>query len=195
MPDKKEDKKEPKLEDKAIDIKGKKYVLVSDRVLYFNENYPNGRIQTELLSAIGSENIYMRATVWPDVDKPDRSFTGYSQARVGDGYINKTSACENCETSAVGRALGFMGIGVIESIASVDEINKANNAASEPTPATTYNLNSPSTPSSDVRCAKCGAGTKISSKTGRAYCENLCWKNPKQAEIPTIDLNDDDKPF
>ena len=34
------------LKDKAIDIKGKKYVLVSDRVLYFNENYPNGCIQT-----------------------------------------------------------------------------------------------------------------------------------------------------
>ena len=34
------------LKNRAIDIKGKKYVLVSDRVLYFNENYPNGSIQT-----------------------------------------------------------------------------------------------------------------------------------------------------
>ena len=34
------------LVDKAIDIKGKKYVLVSDRVMYFNEKYPNGCIQT-----------------------------------------------------------------------------------------------------------------------------------------------------
>jgi transcriptional regulator NrdR family protein len=39
--------------------------------------------------------------------------------------VNKTAALENAETSAVGRALAMMGIGVIESIASVDEINKA----------------------------------------------------------------------
>jgi hypothetical protein len=38
------------LTNKAIDIKGKKYVLVSDRVLYFNETYPNGSITTERLS-------------------------------------------------------------------------------------------------------------------------------------------------
>lgn len=35
------------LVDKAIDIKGKKYVLVSDRIIYFNETYPNGSIVTD----------------------------------------------------------------------------------------------------------------------------------------------------
>ena len=58
---------------------------------------------------------------------PDRYFTGLSQEKVGDGYINKTSAMENSETSAVGRALAMMGIGVIDSIASVDEVRKAEN--------------------------------------------------------------------
>lgn len=110
------------LADKAIDIKGKSYVLVSDRVLYFNEQYPKGSITTELVSAPESKYIVVKATVSPD---NDRKFTGYSQATIGDGYINKTSALENAETSAVGRALAFMGIGVIESIASVDEMNKA----------------------------------------------------------------------
>jgi hypothetical protein len=38
------------LTSKAIDIKGKKYVLVSDRVQFFNDNYPNGYISTELVS-------------------------------------------------------------------------------------------------------------------------------------------------
>jgi hypothetical protein len=114
------------LQSKAIDIKGKQYVLVSDRVLAFNEMYPNGSIIAELLSDTDSEIIYMKAVVTPDVDKPTRVFAGHSQAKWGDGYINKTSALENCETSAVGRALGMMGIGVIESIASVDETNKAN---------------------------------------------------------------------
>ena len=115
------------LKDKAIDIKGKKYVLVSDRVLYFNENYPNGCIQTVRETIWDMEVI--KAVVCPDCDVPWRVFTWYSQAKRWDGFINKTSALENAETSAVGRALAFMWIWVIDSIASVDEINKAENTA------------------------------------------------------------------
>ena len=111
------------LTDKAIDIKGKKYVLVSDRVLYFNETYPNGSITTERISEGDKEVI--KATVIPDVSVPLRAFTWYSQATWWDGYINKTSALENAETSAVWRALAMMWIWVIDSIASVDEMNKA----------------------------------------------------------------------
>lgn len=113
------------LKDKAIDIKGKQYVLVSDRIIYFNETYPEGSITTELVSDAESTMVIVKATVKPSTEST-RLFTGYSQAKWGDGYINKTSALENCETSAVGRALAMMGIGVIDSIASVDEINKAN---------------------------------------------------------------------
>jgi len=109
------------LAEKAIDFKGKKYVLVSDRVLYFNETYKDGSITTELVSTPEAETVIVKAIVKPN-DK--QTFTGYSQATWGEGYINKTSALENAETSAVGRALAFMGIGVIESIASLDEINK-----------------------------------------------------------------------
>jgi hypothetical protein len=118
---------EKSLKSKAVKIQGKSYVLVSDRVVYFNETYPNGRIETILLSELDAPVVYMKAIVTPDVEKPNRCFTGFSQAVVGGGMVNKTAALENCETSAVGRALAMMGIGVIESIASVDEINKAGN--------------------------------------------------------------------
>lgn len=113
------------LKNKAVNIKGKQYVQVHDRVLYFNETYPNGSIQTKLLSNTQDERIVVKCKVTPDHDKPERYFTGLAQEVIGDGYINKTSALENAETSATGRALAMMGIGVIESIASVDEINKA----------------------------------------------------------------------
>lgn len=113
------------LKDKAIDIKGKQYVLVSDRVIAFNDTYKNGVIQTKLLSSFDADMVVMMAKVIPDMDKPERYFTGYSQATWGDGMVNKTAALENCETSAVGRALGFMGIGVLDSIASADEVKKA----------------------------------------------------------------------
>lgn len=121
------------LKDVAVDIKGKKYVLVSDRVVYFNETYQDGSIETELISDWNNELVVVKATVSPD---GKRKFTGYSQATVGDGYINKTSALENAETSAVGRALGFMGIGVIESIASADELKKASWNSPYPKPPT-----------------------------------------------------------
>ncbi len=114
---------EKDLKDKAIDFKGKKYVLVADRVLYFNQTYPFGSITTELVSDPKDEMVVIKATIKPS-ENGNQTFTGYSQATWGEGYINKTSALENAETSAVGRALAFMGIGVIESIASIDEINK-----------------------------------------------------------------------
>ena len=113
------------LKNKAVDIKGKAYVQVHDRVLYFNDTYKNGGIATELISDPQDARVVVKATVTPDHATPDRIFTGYAQEVVGEGFINKTSALENAETSAVGRALAMMGIGVIESIASVDEINKA----------------------------------------------------------------------
>ena len=113
------------LEDKAIKIKGKDYVLVADRLKFFVDNYPNGSIRTELISSPDAERVIVKAIVVPDCSKPERWFADYSQALIGDGYINKTSALENCSTSAIGRCLALLGIGLLESIASADEINKA----------------------------------------------------------------------
>lgn len=117
--------KDKSLKSKAISIKGKDYILVKDRVIAFNEDCQNGSIRTELISQPQDEMVLIKATIVPDVQNPDRYFTGYSQATWGDGYINKTSALENCETSAIGRALASMGYGVLESLASADELYKA----------------------------------------------------------------------
>jgi len=69
--------------------------------------------------------VVIKAQIIPDIETPDRYFTGYSQAKWGEGMVNKTSALENAETSAVGRALAMLGIGVIDSVASADEMTKA----------------------------------------------------------------------
>jgi hypothetical protein len=123
----------------TINIKGKDYVQVKDRVLAFNEKYLNGCIQTEIVSPLDSKTIIVKAIVIPDVKNPDRKFTDFSQAVIGQGYINTTSALENASTSAVGRALAYMGIGVIESVASADEVVKASN----------FNAGSPTQPDTD----------------------------------------------
>jgi hypothetical protein len=122
----------------TVKISGRDYVLVKDRILAFNELYPTGSITTELVS-YENKQVIIKATVKPEKES-DRIFTGYSQAIEGEGYINKTSALENCETSAVGRALAMMGIGVIDSVASVDEINKAQRQTAPQTPTTAKNL-------------------------------------------------------
>jgi hypothetical protein len=177
------------LKDKAIKIQGKNYVLVSDRVIFFNENYKDGVIKTELISDLKDTHIVIKATVIPDANKPKRIFTGYSQAVIGQGYINKTAALENCETSAVGRALAFMGIGVLDSIASADEVRKATNTEQRPySNPVVKSVASKYPPKTEgEKCPNCN-GIYIKGKTGNIYCENKCWL-PENAYLK---INKDD---
>ena len=116
---------------KKIQIHGKDYVMVKDRIIFFNENLPNGSITTELKA---TENSFIfKAKITPDVENPSRKFTGHAEEIIGSSQINKTSALENCETSAIGRALGCMGIGVEESFASADEVKNAMYKQANPT--------------------------------------------------------------
>lgn len=107
---------------KPIDIKGKDYNTVNQRVLAFRELFPEGSIQTEILSH-ENDTVLMKATVFDGVGRIIA--TGHASEEKELTYINKTSYIENCETSAVGRALGFIGIGATEAIASVEEMKKA----------------------------------------------------------------------
>ena len=116
---------EKTLEDKAIDIHGKKYIMVVDRILEFNKLYKNGSITTFIMPSSDPKRITIKATVIPDVANSDRMFVGHASEVLGSSSINQTSALENCETSAVGRALAFSGIGIIDSIASADEVVNA----------------------------------------------------------------------
>ena len=106
-----------------IQIHGKDYVMVKDRIIFFNENFPNGSIIAE--SKATDNSFIFKAKVTPHVENPSRYFTGHAEEIIGSSQINKTSALENCETSAIGRALGCMGIGVEGSFASADEVKNA----------------------------------------------------------------------
>jgi hypothetical protein len=114
---------EKSLKSKAIKIKGKDYVQVKDRIVYFNDTYPNGSIDTTL--CVTSKYVRITAVVTPDVGNPARRFVGHSESARGGSGVDSTSAVENCETSAVGRALAMMGIGVLDGVASADEVYRA----------------------------------------------------------------------
>lgn len=105
-----------------VDIKGKAYAQVNDRVMAFREICPEGSIRSEIMD-IRDGMVVVKATIR---DENDRILaTGLAYEREGSTYINKTSYIENCETSAVGRALGFLGIGADGSICSAEELVNA----------------------------------------------------------------------
>ncbi len=123
--------KDKTLQNKAMQIKGKDYVMVKDRVSYFNETYPNGSIVLVPLTDIKDDMSVFKAVVTPDVENPKRRFIAHAREIKDDGYINKTSSLENAETSAIGRALAMMGIGVLDSMASADEVKTAQSGQEE----------------------------------------------------------------
>ena len=106
----------------TTDIKGKDYAEVPQRVKAFRMVYPNGKIETEILSN-DKGVVVMKATVSDGEGKT--LSTGFAYEKEGSTVINKTSYIENCETSAVGRALGFCGFGIDNSIASAEEVKNA----------------------------------------------------------------------
>lgn len=112
---------------KTVNIKGKEYVEVHTRIKEFHNQYKNGSLTSsfERIELDGDALWIVKATATPDVSNPDRFFTGHAQELESQGYINKTSALENAETSAWGRCLGALNIGLTDSVATADEVNKA----------------------------------------------------------------------
>jgi hypothetical protein len=106
---------------KTIDIKGKKYVTVNERLIYFREKYPEHSLISEIVE-LTDDRVVIKASI---------SFgglvyaTGMAYEDKDSTFINKTSFIENCETSAWGRALANFGIGIEESVASADEVVNA----------------------------------------------------------------------
>lgn len=98
------------------------YAEVPQRVKAFRKVHPLGSITTEIISLEGGV-VVMKATI--KSDDGTVLATGLAYEKEGSTFINKTSYIENCETSAVGRALGFCGFGVDKSIASAEEVANA----------------------------------------------------------------------
>ena len=102
---------------KFSDIKGKNYAEVPQRVKAFRMLYPQGFIITDMVSNDGGVCVFKAtAGYYGENGEAYTLGTGTAYEKENSSYINKTSYIENCETSAVGRALGFLSIGSDTSV-------------------------------------------------------------------------------
>ncbi len=101
--------------------------MVSERVKEFHKQFPKGSIKTEIFSN-DEKRVVVKAVVELEAN---RTFTGYSQAEWGKGMMGGV-ALEVAETSAVGRALGFANIGLLDGIATAEEMRKVGKKSKSP---------------------------------------------------------------
>ena len=104
-----------------VEIHGKQYQTVALRVKNFREKYPLFSLQTIIVHR-DSELVVMMAAI--SDDKGRVIATGHSEEVRKASQINRTSALENAETSAIGRALASFGLGGTE-FATADEVANA----------------------------------------------------------------------
>lgn len=109
---------------KTVNIKGKEYVTVNERLLHFRNvaEYKGWRIVEDLVGLDEKEGIFKVTIMDPEGNEIT---SAHAQEYRDSSYINKTSFLENGFTSALGRALGYLGIGIDTAIASAQEVGNA----------------------------------------------------------------------
>jgi hypothetical protein len=109
------------------------YVTVAERIEKFYERYPEGRLITHIVEHDAERGfILMRAEVYRNADDATPAATGHAYELKTEGYVQRTSYIEVCETSSVGRALAMAGFEVRRGIASREEMEKAARRAEPP---------------------------------------------------------------
>ena len=113
---------------KAIDVKGKRYVMVNEKVKAFRMLYPEGFIHTEIISLQDGVVVTQTKVGYFDENGNEKVLgTGLAFERQDSSFINRSSYIENSETSSTGRALSFLYLGADDSIASAEELANAIN--------------------------------------------------------------------
>lgn len=109
----------------TIDVKGKQYAQVNERIKAFRMLYPEGFIKTEIVSIQDGVCIMKATAGYYENGNEIILGTGTAYEKENSTFINKTSYIENAETSACGRCLGMIGIGIDTSVCSAEEVQNA----------------------------------------------------------------------
>ena len=113
--------------DKDGNITVKDYAEVNQRIKAFRMVFPDGFITTNFVSDKDGVCIFRASCGYYEDGKQVVLGTGTAYEKENSTFINHTSYIENCETSAVGRALGMAGFGIDTSVASAEEVTNAIN--------------------------------------------------------------------
>lgn len=144
------------------------YAEVKERIKAFRFVYPRGAILTKIISEDkNTHEVTVQATI---MDENGAVLaTGYASETLGKSMVNKTSILENCESSSIGRALGFAGFGIEGGVATAEEVRQA----------TTWKDNE----SGLVMCHRCGrpirdtdlyTAERIARESLKAYGDTFC---------------------
>lgn len=167
----------------TISLKGKEYVPVNVRIQEFraNDKYKNWSLISKLVEHTESICVFL-AEIHDENDKCVA--TGYAKEYKS---TSNPKYIENCETSAWGRALANLGIGIDESIASYQEMQSYTQASTPKPVVSMQEDESSSTPltaeNDDPKmCEVCGSEMKFrsgTSKAGKPYKAFFCESGEK----------------
>ncbi|MCX7951039.1 MAG: hypothetical protein N2594_03725 [Clostridiales bacterium] len=155
----------------------KDYIEVNERIMKFYEMYPEGTIQTEILQLDWEKGLVLMKAYAFRQPNDERPAVGHAYEKEADGYINKTSMIENCETSAVGRALAMLGLEVKKAVASKEEVARAIELQEK----------IKQKEQAELKCSKCGAEITPAVKSysekyyGKILCQ-ACQKTEKKGQ-------------
>ena len=108
----------------TVDIDGEKCTLIAERIKHLaNEFDYSINTNAEFIETLNAWKV--KAVLTIKEDGKINTYSGHASEVIGSNDINLTSALENAETSAVGRACAMAGIGVTENIASANEVTGA----------------------------------------------------------------------
>lgn len=196
---------------KTTPIKGKDYAEVNQRIKAFRMLYPDGFIKTKIVDLdMTAGIILMTAQVGYYLENGCEIILGegssFEWKNDPKSMVNKTSYVENCETSAVGRALGMLGLGIDVALASAEEVKTAiqhqqnGEEAPQPAPASKPKK-APASPTNEdkpIICQRCGkpiqgfddnTPQQVANATKKAFkkvmcmdCGNLTKKEQEEAK-------------
>lgn len=189
-----EDLKKVNKDIKTIPIHGKEYAEVTSKINAFRKLFPDGFITTNVISYENGMIIMGASVGYYNEDGSMHVLgTGTAYEKEGTSQINRHSFVENCETSAVGRALSFCNIGNDISIATAEEVANAILQQNTQTPNTAPQAANTAPSKKGYKCAVCGGleydvdlAKASKEKWGKIVCRKCINAKKKEMEAAPV---------